>query len=195
LNETTDIESLNADELLADWIRVDKTEAARRQLDSFIEMFLQEEDVVSQHTLVMAAHTVLYDIAQKRGIGGSMREPGLGTDEEKRKFVDAFRLPENFFKHADRDPDAHQKFFPAVSHFVAMDAARLYILLGNEATLSMKVFLMWFQLRYPSVFKFEPAEEELKELRTRFTSPAALKAFAKQYLAHHTAGGKTSDCR
>ncbi len=175
---TFDPNQLLAEPILA----IDKLDAARRQLESAIELFFHDKDVVSQHTLVMAAHTILYDIAKKRGVGGSLREPTVGTPEERTHAINSFRLPQNFFKHADQDPQGRLRFSPSITQFVIFDAGRLFVLLAGEPTRSMKVFLMWFQLRYPDLFTFEPIEPDLQHIRASTTDPAVLKSIAKDLL-------------
>jgi hypothetical protein len=90
------------DKLLSEEIVVDKLDAARRQLETAITMFFNDGDVVSQHTLVMAAHGIVYDLARQRGVGGSFKDSPLIPREGRRKFIDALHIPRNFFKHADR---------------------------------------------------------------------------------------------
>ena len=157
--------SFDPNALMQERLRLGKVEAARRQLDTCIEMFFENRDVVSQHTLCMAAHSVLFNLCTAQGITGSLANPQVGTESERLYAVKAFKVPQNFFKHADRDPDGSVLFFPSVTQFMMMDGARLYVLLTDDVTRAMKVFFMWFQLRYPDLFCFEPAEEELRVIR------------------------------
>lgn len=161
---------------------VDKLEAARRQLDTCIELHFHDRDTVSQHTLAMAAHTILFDLSRGKGIEGSLREPSVGSAEERLNAVRSFRVPQNFFKHADSDPGAQLRFSPGVTQLLIMDAARLYVLLTLEVTRHMKIFFLWFQLRYPNLFFFEPVEEELRSIRKQAKDAGALKAVARGLL-------------
>ena len=130
----------NPDELLSEEIIIDKLEAACRQMESAIAMFFHDGDVVSQHTLIMAAHGILYDLARQRGIGGSIKDSPLVAREVRREFIKAVHLPQNFFKHADEDGDGKLRFRYNGSHFWLFDAVRLFVLLGGQITHAMKVF-------------------------------------------------------
>ena len=138
--------------VLREALLVDKVDAARRQLESAITMFFDDWDVVSQHTLISAAHGILYDLANQRRIGGSIKDSPLVRPEDRASFIRAIHLPQNFFKHATKDSGQKLAFRYQVSHFFLFDSIRLFALLHRGATERMKVFLVWFQLRYPDLF-------------------------------------------
>lgn len=77
---------------------ISKLDAARRQINCAVRLFLKGEDILAVHTLACAAFGILtdYDRRTNRGCGWlkAMRhEP----DDWSRKLA-------NFLKHADRDP-------------------------------------------------------------------------------------------
>lgn len=168
--------------VLSEEIVVDKLDAARRQLESAITMFFEDWDVVSQHTLISAAHGILYDLAKQRGIGGSVKDSPLVRPEDRATFIRAIHLPQNFFKHATRDSGRKLAFRHQVSHFFLFDAIRLFVLLHRGATERMKVFLVWFQLRYPDLFAFPAAEDDMRKIREGVTDPKLFKAIARGLL-------------
>jgi hypothetical protein len=47
-------------------IRIDKIEAARRQIDTAIELHFEGRDVVSTHTLVSAGGRILRDLCEQK---------------------------------------------------------------------------------------------------------------------------------
>ena len=104
---------------------VDKFEAAQRQLDCAIRLWLVDEDSIAIHTLAYAACCILRDLfdSQKREV--------LGKFEVSQKFGE---IP-NFLKHADRDPEyvlnAHSRL--SVNLTVAF-AIRLWVEHGREKT-------------------------------------------------------------
>jgi hypothetical protein len=151
-------------------------------MDSAIEMFFRDGDVVSQHTLAMAAHGIVHDIARQKGVGGSIKDSPHIRPELRGEFIKAVHLPQNFFKHANRDARGKLVFRHNGSHFWLFDALRLFILLGGQVTHAMKVFLMWFQLRYPDLLCFEPAEEDLRAIRNDTSNPATFKLLARVLL-------------
>jgi hypothetical protein len=77
---------------------ISKIEAARRQLDTAIELYLHEFDLLSVHTLAWAAFSILvsYDEATNAG--------GVWAKHIRDHPSDDTRKLANFLKHADRDP-------------------------------------------------------------------------------------------
>ncbi len=168
--------------LLREEIVVDKLDAACRQLESAITMFFEDWDVVSQHTLISAAYGILYDLGKHRGIGGSVKDSPLVRPEDRPAFITAIHLPQNFFKHASKDSGGKLAFRYQISHLFLFDAIRLFVLLRRGATEKMKVFLVWFQLRYPDLFCFPSAEDDLSKIREGVTDPDVFKTIARRLL-------------
>jgi len=88
-------------------IRINKSEAARRQLDSAIRMLFSNEDLVAIFTLAVAGLNIVKGLAEKRTDlvfqEGLKRLIRPGTEKE---FWQNIQRPANFLKHADRDPEA-----------------------------------------------------------------------------------------
>jgi hypothetical protein len=81
--------------------RISKLDAARRQLDTAIKLFFDNEDGLSVHTLAYASFKVLFDIYP------------VHQDDDFAAKIDElisqigwkrFNQTANFLKHADRDP-------------------------------------------------------------------------------------------
>jgi hypothetical protein len=141
--------------------------------------------MVSQHTLISAAHGILYDLAKQQGIEGSIkdvRDSPLIRPEERQRIIKAIYLPQNFFKHADQDGGTKLVFRYGLSQMYVFDALRLFILLGGRLTYTLKVFLMWFQLRYPDLLCFESGEEDLRMIREGATDPEVFKRLCRLLL-------------
>src|SRR5438093_578520 len=145
-------------------------------------MFFEEWDVVSQHTVISAAYGILYDLGKQRGVGGSVKDSPLVRSEDRAGFIRAIHLPQNFFKHARKDFGEKLAFRYRISHFFLFDAIRLFVLLRRSATDRMKVFLLWFQLRYPDLLCFKPAEDDLSQIREGVTDPELFKAIGRKLL-------------
>ena len=174
--------SVDLTELLGDEIVVDKLDAAGRQLACSVTMFFQDLDVVSQHTLTGAAHGILYDLAKKKGVAGSIKDSPLIRPEARKQFLCAINLPQNYFKHADKDGEGKLAFRYRISYFYLFDAIRLFILLSETVPYEIKVFLMWFQLRHPDLLCFPPAEEELTLIREKTSKHEEFKFIARKLL-------------
>ena len=168
--------------LLREEIVVDKLDAACRQLETAITMFFEGWDVISQHTLISAAYGILYDLGKHHGVGGSVKDSPLVRQEDRAAFITAIHLPQNFFKHARKDRGGKLAFRYQISHFFLFDAIRLFVLLRRGATERMKIFLVWFQLRYPDLFCLPSAEDDLSKIREGVTDPDVFKILARTLL-------------
>lgn len=87
-------------------IKINKTEAARRQIDTAIRMLFDNEDPVAIHTIAMAGFRILRDLTASRDdsymhkMVQSIIKPGMES-----KFWGAMNSFSNFLKHAEVDPD------------------------------------------------------------------------------------------
>jgi hypothetical protein len=107
-----------------------KLQAAERQLRVAIRLFFERRDLVAIHTLAAAAQEVLRDLGCPRGIKSIFKGSDLIRPEYKDELAHRFNEAQNFFKHADRDPDKELKFYYKTTKFYLLDAALLY----NELT-------------------------------------------------------------
>lgn len=90
-----------------------KLEAARRQLETAVELWFRGGDPIAIHTLASAGSDVLRDVAKANGY-----EVAIGTERlltvvkpEYHDEVDRLlRNSQNYLKHADRDPDGVLEF-------------------------------------------------------------------------------------
>ena len=110
-------------------LTISKLDAARLQLDAAIEMYFVSDNPVALHTLTAAAYNILRDIAIKEG----SEQPFIKTTficeypESKRKMLrDFINGPENFFKHADRDPTGTITFDPELTEVLLLDACAYF---------------------------------------------------------------------
>jgi hypothetical protein len=54
---------------------------------------------------------------------------------------------QNFFKHADRDPDAEIEFFPEMTEPFIADACKTYMEMTSEVVPIFQCFMWWFKSR------------------------------------------------
>lgn len=125
-------------------ITVDKTEAARRQVDAAIRMLFSNEDPVAIHTLASAAFRILSDLAGKRSdshmqeFPQAMIKPGMG-----RKFWRQWNTPANFLKHADEEANEGILFM----------ASLYYQDLGHQLTSEMITLVGWYTAMHPDFLR------------------------------------------
>lgn len=136
-------------------IKVNKIEAARRQIDAGIRMVFSNEDPVAIHTLVGAALRILRDLASKRGdsymhnFSEAMIKP-----ERKREFWQQWYSSFNFLKHADKDPDAIlANVDEGVNEGTLFIACLYYQDIGHQFTPEMLALLSWFLAIHPEFFR------------------------------------------
>jgi hypothetical protein len=83
-----------------------KIDAATRQLNTAIEMWFAEDDVVSTHTLACAAYQLVHDVNASRGGPELIYDSICFKDEFRNKAVQHLRREYDFFRHADRIREA-----------------------------------------------------------------------------------------
>lgn len=172
----------DVDELLRDELVLSKIDVASRQLNTAIRMLFFDEDVVSLHTIAAAAHEVLRNLASHDGVAKSVKDSPLIANSERANFLRAVNRPQNFFKHADKDPKARIAFRYNGNFLFILDAIVLFVALGQELTREMKVFLVWVQLRFPDLLCLDTAENELSQIRDTTRNAATFKLLARALL-------------
>jgi hypothetical protein len=131
---------------------VSKLDAARRQLATAIELWFNEKDSVSVHTLAYAAHDVIHALSKKHGRKQSLIMDYEGIkDEHKQMFRKAVRKAGNYFKHADYDPDESLEFNPASNEFFIFFAILGVELMGITINPIERAFIVWRCLHYPDL--------------------------------------------
>lgn len=141
---------------------ISKLDAAKRQLDTAINLFFKNADVVSIHTLTAAAHQLLMDIANLEGIKSFMKDTELIRKGKEKEYLNIVNEAENFFKHADKNPRGLLKFNPEQTEFLILDAVEMYMQLAAEAPEDMSIFRVWFFIKYPNIISDE-TQSKLKE--------------------------------
>lgn len=130
---------------------VSKLDAARRQMNEAIRFFFEQRDTIAIHTLAAAAAQVLQDLCKAQGIETFLRNANLIRPDKRKFWRQLLKASENFFKHADRDPEATHDFRPGSTEFVIFDATLMYPLLTKRQTYEGAVFQSWFFLKYPDM--------------------------------------------
>jgi hypothetical protein len=136
-------------------LTISKLDAAKRQLDTLIRLYFNNDDPVSIHTLAAASYNVLKDLNKKRG-GKPMflKEQFLDLiREDRRKEIhDLVNEAENFFKHADRDPESALEFNPEQTDLLIHESCSVYSLLSGESPPLLRLFQGWYMARNPDLF-------------------------------------------
>jgi hypothetical protein len=143
-------------ESLGKMIRLNKLEAATRQLDGAIGLFLSGGDPVCVTTVTHAAALILHDLvrhrAPERSASELFREAFKSTPlsekvQDERGYQKLLREGPNWLKHADDDPDSEYDFYPdmppvlitvAIADSIALDAM----------TPLQEMFMAWMTASY-----------------------------------------------
>lgn len=130
-----------------------KFDVAERQLNQAIQLFFDQADPVSVHTLAEAAGQVLYDIREQFGGISKIRDADNVSPECRKEWLESLARSRNFFKHADRDPSDTHEFKEEFNHISLFDAIAMYMTAKRRWTPETIVFVLWFSLTYPKVIK------------------------------------------
>ena len=141
-------------------IKVSKLDAAKRQLETAIRVYFNYGDPVAIHTLACAAHEILSDLNRKYTGKPMVISDFLIKDEYKKQFLKMIREPQNFFKHANKDPESTIDFNPDVSQFFIFDAISKYQEITDERVPYFIIFRGWFGAQHIDSFYFSPEKKE-----------------------------------
>ncbi len=135
-----------------DSVRLSKIEAARRQLETAIRLYFAYGDEVSIHTLTAAAYSLLRDINEHRHGEAMLKDLHLLLpDDLAGKFKSYINRPENFLKHADKDPDGVDELEPKWTEVLLWEASRKYCEITGEQDKLMITFVLWFVAHQPEL--------------------------------------------
>ena len=134
-------------------IQITKLDAALRQLRTAIILYFNSADIVSIHTLVAAAYNVLLDIRDHRNDEFTMfKDANEIVDEYKEEFKKMLKKSENFFKHADNDPQSTLTYHPLTAELLLIDACDAYIRLTGEEPDMVALFKGWHAILHPEYY-------------------------------------------
>jgi len=152
-------------------VRLGKLEAARRQLETAIKLYFVDGDEVSIHTLTGAAYSLIRDINEHRRGEPMLKDLHLFlSDDLAREFRSYMNRPENFLKHADKDPDGIGEIEPRWTEVLIWEASRKYCEMTSETNKLLITFILWFVARLP-------------ELKEQVENECLSQGFTKEHLA------------
>jgi len=146
-------------------IKVNKEEAARRQIDAAIRMLFENEDPIAIHTITMAGFRILRDLTASRDdsymhkMAQSIIKPGM-----EGKFWGAMNSFSNFLKHAETDSDEiFDNVQEEVNDVTLVIAALYYQDLGHQFTPEMLTITGWHSIIHPEHIR-DDASYSFKQL-------------------------------
>lgn len=136
-----------------------KLDAAERQTKAAIRLFFQRHDPIAIYTIASAAVQIASDLLLAAGAGGLSRNPHLIQDGRFKEWINAIKRPENFLKHADREPDAILTFKAEIVPLTLLEASILVETLAQRALVETRLFTIWMMKAYPACFSIGDLEQ------------------------------------
>lgn len=132
---------------------VGKLDVARRQLITAIRMFFNGDDDISVYSLICNAGDIYQSLCLRRGLGSALDTlVGQLPSFTRKTITEEVFAARNFFKHADRDPDAELEFgynsVRGMLFMVVLDALRL---LNDDLDPAIRLYLKWFLTTAPEI--------------------------------------------
>jgi hypothetical protein len=127
-------------------VQITKFDAIRAQIDAAIELYFVSDNIVATHTLAAAAYNVLRDLADRDGSEHPFLKSGFLktlSESEKKQLIQFLNKPENFFKHADHDPNDSLSFDPELTEILLMDACAYFKNSDIQKPKNYEIFKAW----------------------------------------------------
>lgn len=124
-------------------------DAAQRQLSMAIELYFEDRDSVSVHTLAMAAAEIIDKECSVKGL--TTIRAGLVAEikpEHQKEVSDTISRPKNFFKHGSGAPV--EDFADDRNDMALFMACHGLALLGAD-TLESRTYINWFNSMMPEL--------------------------------------------
>jgi len=186
---------MNKEETLS----ITKMDAAKRQLHTAIRLWFAEDDPVSIHTLLSAAHELIHTMFRSAGLAGLFFDSRSIPDEIRTEVSRAIKRPSEFFKHARSDVDKTLEFTPALNGILMLYCVNGLWRLKEYPSLEEVSIWTWLNIHHPGWFGIQkdalppnmhavlahlPKQKFLKQITEAWGSDAAFRrAFAEELLA------------
>lgn len=151
-----------------------KSDVARRQLVTAVNLFFNDSDPVSVYTLASNAWEIIDQLCKLSGVNSVSDETRThiypSRDLKKHYINSPYR---NFFKHADTDPDGIITGFDAQSsEGVLFLAAEDYTRLHKKSPIEVQVYSSWFCSMYPEKLSPSASKRLIPKLENAFPAIA-----------------------
>ena len=174
-------------------IRLDKIEAASRQLTTAISLWFSDGDPISVHTLACSAYQVVQDINEKAGNRDLLYDSLVIKDEYRRYWINTLKRTYNFLKHADRNPSETIEFNPSINEAFIMYTCLGLELLGSKPNIARAAFTLHQMLSKPEILS-ENGKAELDRFPESIRNAALAvpkPLFFEAYSAYHKSLGRS----
>lgn len=123
-------------------LQISKEYAARSQLETAIDLFIDDCDPISIHSLAKNSVGILRDLNKANGRSDPLLD--VIKPELRKEWLSVTEKPRNFFKHANVDPDGIQDFNSDLNTFAITNACILYQQHNGSITPTMNAWIAFF---------------------------------------------------
>ena len=142
---------------------ISKLDIAEIQINTAIKMLFDDINPISIHTVISSGYQIVRDFSVRHDTQEYFEMTVFIKKKYIREFWKCVNKHNNFFKHANKDPDdIYEGFNESINDFTIMWAILLYKGLNRIITQEMKMFLLWFQATNPRLLKEGPFREKLE---------------------------------
>ena len=148
-------------------IKISKLDAAIRQLNTSIELYFENRDELSIHTLAAASYVIICDLLRKQEKYDLLYDTPAIKDEYRAEWINKINHAQNFLKHADKDPKESLEFNNEMSEMIILFAIGGVEKLDIDSIYKKnlhKIYLHWSMLEKPFLFK----NEYIKDIEHKF---------------------------
>jgi len=168
-------------------LELTKIEVARRQLETAVQLYFDDGDEISMHTLAAAGSEVLRGLCDARdGSVRTMRDWALDhvEPEHRKQFASELAASQNFFKHADRDPDGVLVFGSNEVQARLLDACAVYRKIAAQGSAVLQAYEIYAAITWA---RHMVKDDWLEGLSTPNLESMPKAEFYKAYMATQTA--------
>ena len=136
---------------------LNKFDGARRQIHSCSRMFWANEDPLVINLIAQSVDRLTADLCVKKYGRDLIWDSPWIVQKQKSSLLKIVREASNFAKHADLDSDGQLGIFnlQGNAEFATFFSILRYRELSNSLTCHMKLYLGYFNLRYPDCMTLE----------------------------------------
>src|SRR5688572_29928973 len=135
----------------AECFTISKTDAAKRQLETAVRLFIHDRDPCSIHTLAAAAYNIVRDLRQSLGLSPLLLVKEIAVHHFGHDSKAEFNRTENYLKHADRDVNDELDIDPEQALLLIWDGARGLAELTGKWSPLLRVYDEWYRATHPNI--------------------------------------------
>ncbi|WP_373379923.1 hypothetical protein [Cupriavidus nantongensis] len=171
-----------------------KIDVARRQLVTAIRLLFNGEDSVSVFSLAANSWEIVDVLCTRDDVESLSKQVRGNLPSGKDLKYDYINAPyRNFFKHADRDPDAVVDFDENVAESMVFLAVEDYLRLNRRMPIEMQVYQLWYLAINPEKLSGEAMADLKRPIAQAFPGIADLYRSEQLAMGHRVLMGARND--